>query len=70
MPPVCIGDEQGAVVVKDGEDAHAELALIGCEVRDVVTATNLELNPAAAADRLGAVVRKEPKRGGDIHVAA
>ena len=52
MPPVCIGDEQGAIVVKDAEDAQAVLALIGSQVWDVVTATNLEPNQGAAAVEL------------------
>jgi hypothetical protein len=41
LPEWSIGDEQGAVVVKDSEDLHAELALIVSEAWwVVVTATN------------------------------
>ena len=56
-------------MVEDAEDLHVVLALKGPEVWDVVTATNLEPNPAAAVGLPGAL-RDEPKREGDVHVAA
>ena len=57
-------------MVKYAEDLHTDIALRVLEVWDVVViATNLEPNPGAAVGLLGAL-RDEPKREGDVHVAA